>query len=234
MILSSLRRHRKSLFVGMVAIFLIGIFVGLGGYLFTSADTSEAVAVVGPTKIPYMRFQVRANQYLDVLRNRGTDVTDALASEVRQGMLRDMIVDEILSQEAEKLGMRVTDMELAASIRSNPSFQREGAFDSVLYLTALRQVLRSSPEEYEREQRKTMLAAKLKQLLFQSAKLLPGEVADEYRRQKGSMKEFEKNQAALAQELERARALDIINFYLRQISGQMDVRSFLPERERGT
>lgn len=233
MILSYLRRHRSTLFIGMVAIFLIGIFVGLGGYMFTSRDMSEAVAVVGQTKIPYVRFSARINMYLDAMRQQGKDIPDAQLAEIKQAMLRDMIVDEVLYQEAEKMGIEVTDLELSSAIRSNRGFQRDGHFDPALYFQAVRQSLRMSPEDYEREQRKSMMAAKLKQLIFESSKLMPGELADEYRRAKGSMKEFEKTGAAFGQELERMRALDMINFFLRQVSGQLDIRQFLREREQG-
>ncbi|MBI5203225.1 MAG: SurA N-terminal domain-containing protein [Elusimicrobia bacterium] len=233
MILQYMRRHRRSLFVGMVAIFLIGIFVGLGGYLFTSRDMSESVAVVGQTKIPYMRFNARVNHYLDAVRQQGKDYTDDEARGVKDQMLRDMIVDEVLFQEATKMGLAVTDLELSAAIRSNRGFQRDGNFDPAIYFQAVRQSLRMSPEDYEVEQRKSMTAAKLKQLIFESSKLMPGELAEEYRRLKGSMKDFEKQGAQFGQELERARALDMINFFLRQVSGTMEIRTFLKEREQG-
>ncbi|MCX5786909.1 MAG: SurA N-terminal domain-containing protein [Elusimicrobia bacterium] len=233
MILSTLRRHRRSLFIGVVAIFLIGIFVGLGGYLFTSRDMSEAVAVVGSTKISYMRFQSRLNSYLDAARTQGKELSDAQTSEIKGAMLRDMIVDEILYQEAQKMGIEVTDLELNAAIRNNASFQSGGQFSQMQYFQAVRQSLRMTPEDYEREQRKAMMASKLKQQIFQCAKTLPAEVPDEYQRQKGSMKGFEKERAAFAQELERTRALDLINFYLRGVTAGMDIRQFLQEREQG-
>lgn len=233
MILQYLRKHRSSLFVGMVAIFLIGIFVGLGGYMFHSNDMSESVAVVGSTKIPFLRFNQRVYQYVDMLRQRGTDLSDAQVSEVKGAMLRDMIVDEILAQEATKLGLVVTDLELASAIRNNPSFHTDGAFNPNLYFQTVRQGLRMSPEDYEREQRKSMLAAKLKQMLFTSAKIMPGEVLEEYRRQKGSTKDFEKNRAEVERQIEQVRALDMINFYLRQVTAGMDIRTFLAEREQG-
>lgn len=233
MILHVLRRHRKSLFVGMVAIFLIGIFVGLGGYLFTSRDLSESVAVVGSTKIPYLRFNARVNNYIDAVRQQGKDVSDEQAKAVKEQMLRDMIVDEVLYQEASKVGLEVTDLELSAAIRANRGFQRDGNFDPGLYFQAIRQSLRMSPEDYEQEQRRAMTAAKLKQIIFESSKLVPGELAEEYRRVKGSLKDFEKESAAFSQELERNRALDMINFYLRQVSATMEIRQFLREREQG-
>ena len=66
------------MFVAIIAIFLIGIFVGLGGYLFTSRDTSQAVAQVGAVKIPYSRFVMRVNQWVETLRDQKQDVTDEM------------------------------------------------------------------------------------------------------------------------------------------------------------
>ena len=57
--MSFLRRYKTTLFIATIAIFLIGTFVGLGGYLFTSRDTSQSVASVGSTKIPYQDYVTR-------------------------------------------------------------------------------------------------------------------------------------------------------------------------------
>lgn len=230
-----LRRHKNAFFLGTIVIFLIGTFVGLGGYLFTSNDVSDAVAVVGPTKISYQKFSRRVTQYVEAVRaNKKVELTDAQISEIKAAMLRDMIVDEILFQEAEKVGLRVTDRELAAAIQHVPSFQRDGVFDQNLYFQALRYSLRITPEEFERDERKALLAARLKQMLIQSAKLLPAEVMDEYVRVKGSAKDFDKKKDQFAQELQQNRALDTINSYLRQVTANMEIRSYLDQRERGT
>jgi len=222
------------LFLGMVAIFLVGTFVGLGGYMFTSSDVSEAVAVVGKTKIPYMRFQVRVNQYLDTLRARKVDVTEATIKEVKQGMLRDMIVDELLAQQAERAGMRVTDLEVAMSIRNAAAFQREGQFDQNIYFQALRYAYRTSPEDYEAQQRKALLAAKLKQTIYFGAKVLPEELREEFSRANaGSDKDFAKKKDEFSAQLQQQRAIELINFYLRQLSTQVQIQQFLDEREKG-
>ena len=94
--ISFLNRHRKTLFIATISVFLIGTFVGLGGYLFTSNDMTEAVASVGDVKIPYLRYRARVDQYLEALRGRDAEVTDDMAKRVKIDMLRDMIVDEML------------------------------------------------------------------------------------------------------------------------------------------
>ena len=230
-----LRRFRRPLFIAVIAIFLAGTFVGLGGYLFTSKDTTNAVASVGDVKIPYQRYLTRVTNYIAVLRSRGAEeVTDEMVREVKVSMLRDMIVDELLVAEAERLGLRVTDEELARDIRSTPAFQRGDRFDETVYFENVRRYFRESPQLYEEQRRKTLLAGKMKQLVFLSAKLTPKEL-EELRaaEKKGKTKDSEKDKAAFLQRAHQLRALELINYHLRQAGGQTEIRSYLEQRESG-
>lgn len=232
--ISFLRRHQKSLFVGVIVIFLLGIFVGLGGYLFTSNDMSGTVASVGKTKIPYAQFITRVNQYSDALRSRGADIPDELMREVKQGMLRDMIIDELLLERAAEMGLTIADGELARDIQNTPAFQRNGAFSQDAYFQAVRAVYRDTPEAYEKSRRKQLSSLKVKQLLYHCAKMTPQELRDAYAKEnKGSLKNFEKDKDAFAQKAQQQRALEVINYYLRQISTQVEIRSYLDQRESG-
>lgn len=232
--ISWLRRYRNGIFAGTIAIFMISIFVGYGGHLFTRSDFADSIAVVGSTKLPYMRYQVRVNQTLEAMREQKQEVTDELAREARRNVLRDMIVDEMLYQQAQKMGIQVTDMELRFNIVNTPRFQSNGQFDQGLYFRTIRSVLNMSPEDYEEQTRKSMMSRKVQEVIFASAKLLPDELKTEYMKSnKGSDKDFEKNKEAFARTLQQQRALDLINFYLRQLSSQMEIRDFLAQREPG-
>lgn len=232
--ISLLRRYQKPMFVAVIAIFLIGTFVGLGGYLFTSNDVTGAVASVGAVKIPYSSYIRKVNQYVDALRAKQPDLTDEMVKEVKIGMLRDMIVDELLLTKADELGLKVTDDELARDIRGTPAFQRNGTFDEEAYFQAVRSVFRDSPQAYEDMRRRTMLTNKLKQLIFQSAKVAPKELEELYAKEnKGSMKGFEKDKPRFAEKAQQQRALELINYYLRQLSTQVEIRSYLDQREAG-
>lgn len=230
-----LRRYQKPLFVGTIVTFLLGTFVGLGGYLFSSRDMASAVASVGKTKIPYSVFAARVNQYLDALRDRGTDVTDDVTKQVKQGMLRDMIVDELLAEKADQMGIVVTDAELARDIQNTPGFQRGGVFSQDVYYAAVRAVYHDTPESYEAMRRKQIKAMLLKQLIFQSAKLTPPEVRELYAQvNKGKMKDFEKDKDSFTARAQQQRALELINNYLRQLTAQVEIRSYLDQRESGS
>ncbi|MDE1977633.1 MAG: hypothetical protein KGI84_10295, partial [Elusimicrobia bacterium] len=78
-------------------------------------------------------------------------------------------------------------------------------------------------------------ATKIKQIIFQSAKVSPEEVQSVYAAaHKGSLKNFKKDKAAFASRLQETRALDLINYYLRQSAAQIEIRTYLQQRESGT
>lgn len=250
-------RHRKPIFIATTSIFLIGIFVGLGGYLFNRADLSQTVAEVGPAKISYQKFLAHAQRVQENLRDRGTEVTPQLQNEIKQDVLRDLIIETLMAQKAEEMGMQVTDLELANDIHNTPAFQKDGGFDPAAYVQAIHYLFRSTPEQYEKERRMSLLALKLRLFLFNSVKLSPGEVRESYDREdpknrkaleeeirkayvkeKGSAADFEKEKQPLAlkfyeQRLHQQRALETMNYYLRQLSAQVPIKSYLEQREQG-
>lgn len=225
--ISFLRKHQKSIFYAVLAVFLSGIFVGLGGYWFTNRDMDGVVARVGEKKITETRFVARVNQYADLLRSRGTELNDENIKRLRREIANDMVVEEILADQAEQLGLVVSDAELARDIQSTPAFQRDGRFEQEAYFTQVRQLFRQTPQEYEAHRRRAILAARAKQLVFRMAKVSPREVEEAYRAEKkGRMKDFEKDKAAFAARLQQQRALDLINHWLRQVGPTADPQIF--------
>src|SRR5574344_698416 len=95
-----LSKHRKPIFIGTVATFLIAIFVGLGAYAFI--PDSEAVGEVRGEKLPYKMFSMKVNKITESLRNSGADMTDVLKKGIYQQVFSDMVVNEYLHQEAIK------------------------------------------------------------------------------------------------------------------------------------
>lgn len=232
--ISFLNRHRKTLFIATITVFLLGTFVGLGGYLFTSNDMTEAVASVGDVKIPYLRYRARVDQYLDALRERDGDVSDEAVKRIKIDMLREMIVDEMLLVKAEEMGITVTDEELNRDIRATPAFQAGGDFSPQAYFRVVRGVFRETPQGYEEMRRRSLTAGRLKQLIFHSAKLSPAELDEAFAGQRrAGGKDAVKDKSAFAARAQQLRALELINFFLRQVSSQVEVKSFLEQRESG-
>jgi len=104
-----------------------------------------------------------------------------------------------------------------------------------IYFQAIRSQLRETPEGYEAQRRRALAAVKLKQLIYHRAKLTPQELREAYAQDhKGSLKDFEKEKEAFGARVQQQRALDLINYYLRQLSTQVEIRSYLEQRETGT
>jgi hypothetical protein len=169
------------------------------------------------------------------MRSRNAEVPDEMVKRIKVDMLREMIIDEMLLEKAEEMGLTVTDAELARDIRATPAFQAGGEFSPEAYFRAVRSVFHETPQGYEEMRRRNLISGRLKQLIFQSAKLSPSEVQELYAKaHKGSLKGFEKDKEAFAAQAQQTRALDLINFFLRQVSSQVEVKSFLEQRESGT
>ncbi|MBI4061134.1 MAG: SurA N-terminal domain-containing protein [Elusimicrobia bacterium] len=234
--ISLLRRHQKSLFVAVISVFLSGTFVGLGGLYFTSRDNDGAVARIGASKIPAQKLLLRVNQYADALREKGTEVDDAMMSRLKREMLQDMMVEEMLALKADELGLRVTNDELSRDIRATPAFQRGGQFDQDAYFQQVRSIFRETPQEYERSRRKSIKSGRLKQLLYRMSKAPPSEVDAVYAQ---AVKSAPKKDAAkitkeaVAQNLQQQRAVELINQCLRQISTQIEHQQWFERVEGG-
>lgn len=234
--ISFLRKHRKSIFVATISVFLSGTFVGLGGFYFTSRDTDGAVARIGATKIPAQRLLIRVNQYAEALREKGTEVDDAMMSRLKREMLNDMMIEEMMALKADELGLKVTNDELSRDIRATPAFQRDGRFDQELYFRQVRAIFRENPQEYERSRRKAIKSGRLKQLIYRMAKLPPAEVDAAYAAvlKSAPKKDAAKiTKAAVAQNLQQQRAVELINHCLKQLSARVEHQIWMDRVDGG-
>lgn len=230
--ISFLRRHQKSIFVATISVFLAGTFVGLGGYFFTTRDTDGVIATIGGSKISLRKLLLRSNQYADALRAKGTEVDDAMMARIKSEMLNEMMIDEMLAIKADELGLKVSNDELSRDIRATPAFQRGGQFDQDVYFQQVRSIFRETPQEYEAARRKSIKSGRLKQLIYRTAKVSPAEVDAVYAQAlKAAPKKDQAkvSKAAVAQNLQQQRAIEIINHCLKQLSATVEHRVW-PER----
>jgi hypothetical protein len=195
------------------------------------------------------------------MRNRNGDVSDGAVKEIKVNMLREMIIDEMLLVKAEEMGIKVTDEELARDIRGTPAFQAGGEFSPETYFRVVRGAFHDTPQGYEEMRRRSLVASRLKQLIFQAAKLTPSELEPLYAKDRGAAEKdfqkalaqrhkdpeaaklspaefkeryFQQRKQSVAAQAQQNRALELINFFLRQVSSQVEVKSFLEQRESGT
>ena len=228
-----LRKYGNAILLTTLVAMLLSI-VGYGGYLFTVKDTSDAAAMVGSVKIPYSFYRQLADQNLERYRKeKKAEVTDADAKQIRQETLQGLVTNELCAQQAESLGLSVSDEELAFSIQHDPMFQTEGGgFNPQLYAQMVIQGFGTTIEDYETKRRRELLASKFKFLIFNRVKLIPAELPLEYKlSHKGSDKGFEKDKPEFSQALSRLRAIYTLQSALRKALGKIEVHSYIDEKE---
>jgi len=163
---------------------IIVVFVFWGGSTYWSRE-ANMIAKVDRYIITNQQY---AKAYEDVIRGLQERVGSALTPEMIKAMglkervLDEMIDDYILSVEAGKAGVTVSDEELQSVIRSYPPFQENGQFSERNYRRILDHE-RLTPAEFEEKQRKLILKEKFYGMLTENLIVSPEEVMSYYKYQ---------------------------------------------------
>ncbi len=214
-----LRKHKVKIFLITIFGFLAGTFVGFGSYAFGKKLDINTIAVVGKTKIPYKLYFSLYNNYLDMLRQSGLELTDYLKTQTQKDIVTGLIQDEIIWQQTKKYGITVSDTELAADIQKYPFFLNDkGEFDIRYYYKFLNN-LRLSPKEYETFRRKQIAANKLKALIASAASVSDGE-----------LEEMKKESPTLNKEYAlQLKANEVLNDWFKEVKEKTNIEVNLSE-----
>ncbi|MBI3291795.1 MAG: SurA N-terminal domain-containing protein, partial [Elusimicrobia bacterium] len=228
-----LHRHRYTIFLISAGSLLLGAFVGFGGSLVLSSQRGEIVAKVNGQKIPMRLYTLHLERALEQLRQGGQEPSEEAIKQRKGAVLSELLQQEVFYQEAQRLGIKVSDAEVASLIHQVPTFQRKGQFDQQAYFYALRYGLRMTPEEFEQEQRRQMAVFKLRQLLLTGVKITDREVEAERRRRASSRKKQDEestlDREALRSTLQQEKAVHVLNEWARQLNQRTRLQVFLDE-----
>ncbi|MGD9033322.1 MAG: SurA N-terminal domain-containing protein, partial [Desulfobacteraceae bacterium] len=181
MVLSLMRRHAKSwlikFLIGMIAV----VFIFYFGYSFTSRSGVK-IAYVNGEPISGMEYQKTYRRLLEALQRDYKNVWSENLIEVfdlRNRALENLIDGKLVSQEARKIGLDITDKEIQKEILAYPAFQYKGRFDESRYRALLSQN-RMKPEDFEGSIAQELLQRKLRQFLMTFSPVTEQEVLDQY------------------------------------------------------
>lgn len=180
--LSLMRKHAGSWMIKVVLGAIVVTFIFWGGYQFTSQRLSRIARVNGDW-ITVDEYRATYNQLLGQVRQTfGANLNDELLQSLGlRKRAMDQLIDQVLMlQKAEELSLRVTDEELAQSIRSMAAFQSAGRFDAGRYRAVLKQN-NLTPETFQASQRDAMLLQKLQTIVTGSVKVSDQEALEWYR-----------------------------------------------------
>jgi len=230
-----IHKHKRAVYLAVIATFMAGIFVGLGSYLGSGGSDMDAIARVGDIKITTQEFYKEYNRQTDVLAQKGmTEIPANLVMTLKRQVLNDIMVRKILGETAQEYKQNTSDFEIAAIIQSMGAFNHNGQFNPEIYARTIAQVYRMQPAQFEDELRAERNASKFRNLLIASAMVTPQEVEEAYRSSgKKPGKDAAKEKAQFAQELVRMKAGSVINTYLNQYIAKHGFKDFLEQREKG-
>jgi peptidyl-prolyl cis-trans isomerase D len=176
-----MRRHAKSwlikFLIGMIAV----VFIFYFGYSFTSREGVK-IAYVNGEPISGVEYQKTYRRLLEALQRDYKNVWNENLIEVfdlRNRALDNLINGKLVSQEARKIGLDITDKEIQNEILTYPAFQYRGRFDESRYRALLSQN-RMKPEDFEASIAQELLQRKIRQFLMTFSPVTEQEVLEQY------------------------------------------------------
>ena len=175
----------KGVLWAVVLAFVVTIFYSWGVQS-SSGPARTQVATLWGQGIEAAEFQRTQNalyrQYRQVFGNQ-SDVDLREHFNFRQMALEQIVSRALLLRMAEENGLEVTDAEIFAHIARQPGFQNPpGQFDSDRYQAALASVVPPvSMQQFEDEQRRSLMQSKVFALVQQGAQVTDGEAEQAYR-----------------------------------------------------
>src|SRR6056297_1963832 len=139
--LTSMRRGASSWIAKILFALLILSFGTWGIVDYLQPDPDPVVITVGDTEIRQSTVRNQFTQALQGLRNQlGSSVTREFAAQMGldQQVIDSLVDQQVLTREARRMGMRVSEELLRAAIAQNPAFQGPtGQFDRTRYQQVL-------------------------------------------------------------------------------------------------
>ncbi|VAX04676.1 hypothetical protein MNBD_GAMMA20-2533 [hydrothermal vent metagenome] len=166
---------------GWIAWVIVGLLIipfalwGINEYFGTGG--SLVAATVNDAEIDQREFRQTFYEQRDRMQEMlgGQYDSRIFDPQLRQRVINELVERELLLQNAEAMGYRVAEQNVAATIRSFESFQEEGVFSPELYRQQLR-IQGQSPANYERRIKRALLASQLPMGIAQTALVTDAEL----------------------------------------------------------
>lgn len=182
MFMTMMRRHSKSILI-KILVGLIGVvFVFWGIYSIRGARPGSKIAYVNGDLISGLEYQTTYRDMLLALQRQYKDYWNEDLIEVfqlKQKALDSLIEKRLISQEANRLGLKVNDDEIADAIYRYPAFQVNGEFDENRYRSLLN-YNRMEPGDFEAGIGSELLGEKIGHFIKSFLPITDNEVIDYY------------------------------------------------------
>jgi peptidyl-prolyl cis-trans isomerase D len=181
MVLSLMRKHAKSWLIKTLIAIIAVVFVFYFGYSFRSRASAK-VAYVNGDVISTAEYEKTYRNLVEQLRREYKGVWNENLIKVfdlKNRAFESLIKQKLISQEAKRIGLGVTEKEIQEKIMSFPAFQFRGQFDQARYAATLEEN-RMKPEDFELIIAQELLQEKVQQFLMTFSPVTDQEVLDQY------------------------------------------------------
>jgi len=163
-------------------------------------------------------YQNMYDNYKQIFKDQ---FNDSLAKTLRAQALRELIQTRLLIQEADRMGLRISDDELRAEILKISAFTTGGRFDQKVYENYL-QRMNITPAVFETEQREFMLKRKLEQLVADGVVVADAEVAAAYAKENPKAKagDYEKAIGSFRQSQLQKKQNEALSVFVRGLENK--------------
>jgi len=185
MFITMLRRHTKGIMIKVMIGLIAVVFIFWGIYSFRERHGSK-IAYINGDLITGQEYEAVYRDMLEVLQKQYREYwNDNLIKvfRLRQRALDSLIRKRLISQEAARLGLRITDDEVADAILTHPAFQVNGKFDEGRYRSLLR-YNRMETADFESGIKLELLGQKVHQYIKSFFPLTDMEIENYYTYQK--------------------------------------------------
>ncbi len=194
--------------------------------IYPSSGGGERAAKVGNTVITMEEvnraYRNLSDNYKDLLKDK---FNDTIAKSLKSQALQELIVNRLMIDEAERIGLRVSDQELQAAIMRMPAFSVDGKFDKRAYERILDRI-NMTPAAFEASQREFLLRQKMENLIRDGVTVTDAELASAYKQRNPKAKpgDFEKNRESFRQTYLAEKQRDTLTAALREIQTRIPVK----------
>jgi peptidyl-prolyl cis-trans isomerase D len=181
MLLSLMRRQAKSWLIKVLIAIIAIVFVFYFGYSFKERQSSKIASINGDI-ITVVQYEKAYRNLLEGLQREYRGMwNDNLIKlfDLKNRALEGLITQKLVSQEAKRIGLDVTEKEIQEKILSYPAFQFRGRFDESRYRSVLLNN-RMTPEDFEEVLAQELLQEKVQQFLTTFSPVTEQEVLDQY------------------------------------------------------
>jgi len=179
--LTYMRKHSRSWFIKLIFGAIIITFVAWGGSTYWAKEQNK-VAKIDKHIITIQQYSKAYSDTIKAYQQRyGEMFTPEMVKmlKINEKVLDELINAYIMAQEAERIGLKITDAELQEAIRSVPAFVSGGSFDMERYRAVLDQ-FQLTPQQFEDQQRREMIRERLYNLITENVFVARDEIEATY------------------------------------------------------